>query len=260
VDGDGERSVCFDQAAAYYDQTRDRPGVGRERVLALILSELRGKGPCLDIGVGTGRIALPLVEAGMQVIGVDLSSPMMLRLRERSGGASMPLVAGDAMELPFRDDLFGTALIIHVLHSVPGWQHVIEEGVRVTRPGGIILVDPGNGRVPMLEEIEARFIDEIDQEPRRSEWTEQTVDETFARNGCACRRLPDVPVRFIQTPSAFIEQLERGQASWEWELDSSRFEAAGRRVRAWAERVIGDLDEPRELTTSVSIRAYDLVS
>jgi ubiquinone/menaquinone biosynthesis C-methylase UbiE len=68
VDGDGERSVCFDQAAAYYDQTRDRPGAGRERVLDLILSELRGKGSCLDIGVGTGRIALPLVEAGMQSI------------------------------------------------------------------------------------------------------------------------------------------------------------------------------------------------
>jgi ubiquinone/menaquinone biosynthesis C-methylase UbiE len=259
VDRDGERSVCFDHAAEYYDQTRDRPGVGRERVLELILSELRGKGPCLDIGVGTGRIALPLAKAGMQVVGVDLSSPMMLRLRARPGGASLPVVAGDATGLPFRDDPFGTALIIHVLHSVPSWELVIEEAVRVTRPGGTILVDPGNGRVPMLEEIEARFVDEIDQEPRRSGWTEEMVDERFARNGCVCRRLPDVPVRFMQTPSTFIEQLERGQASWEWSLDASRFEPAGRRVRAWAERVIGELDEPRELTTSVSIRAYDLL-
>lgn len=86
------------------------------------------------------------------------------------------------------------------------------------------------------------------------------VDDTFARHGCVRRLLPDVPIRFMQAPSAFIAMLERGQASWEWALDASRFKPAGRLVRAWAEQTIGDMDQPRKLTTSVSIRRYDLPS
>lgn len=99
----GERSVCFDQAAEYYDQTRGLPTAGHERVLELIRSELDERGPCLDIGVGTGRVAVPLLDGGLPMVGVDLSLPMMRQMRDRPGGTSVPLVAGDAMDLPFRD-------------------------------------------------------------------------------------------------------------------------------------------------------------
>ncbi|HEY5990226.1 MAG TPA: hypothetical protein VIV12_28150 [Streptosporangiaceae bacterium] len=52
-----ERSVCFDRAAEYYDQTRALPTTGRDRVRELLICELSGGGLCLDIGVGTGRTA-----------------------------------------------------------------------------------------------------------------------------------------------------------------------------------------------------------
>jgi ubiquinone/menaquinone biosynthesis C-methylase UbiE len=65
-----ERSVCFDTAAAYYDQTRSSPS---HQVVKLPIDELSGRGRCLDIGVGTGRVALPLIEAGLD--SSDSTSP-----------------------------------------------------------------------------------------------------------------------------------------------------------------------------------------
>jgi ubiquinone/menaquinone biosynthesis C-methylase UbiE len=70
---DESRSICFDQAADYYDQTRSLPSKGRDQVLEILTAELGDSHLCLDVGVGTGRIALPLAAAGVRIIGLDLS-------------------------------------------------------------------------------------------------------------------------------------------------------------------------------------------
>jgi SAM-dependent methyltransferase len=179
---------------------------------------------------------------------------MMQQIGEKQGGrTTLQLVSGDAVALPFRDKSFGGALIIHVLHSVPRWERVVQEAVRVTREGGKVVLDPGNGPVPLRDSIEARFIKEIGQQPGRSEWTVEMTDVEFARLGCVIRALPDVEVRFMQAPSEYISRLELGQASWQWELDASAFGPAAERVRTWATKEFGSLDEPRELTGHVSM-------
>ena len=71
-------SVIFDQAAGCYDRTRGLPPRIAARQTELLAAELAGTaGPVLEIGVGTGRIAVPLAEAGFRVLGVDLSAPML---------------------------------------------------------------------------------------------------------------------------------------------------------------------------------------
>ena len=50
------------------------------------LAELAGAGPALELGIGTGRIALPLAERGLEVHGIDASKAMLERLREKPGG------------------------------------------------------------------------------------------------------------------------------------------------------------------------------
>jgi demethylmenaquinone methyltransferase/2-methoxy-6-polyprenyl-1,4-benzoquinol methylase len=117
---DGGRSVCFDRAAEYYDRTRALPATGRGRVLELLIGELSRASLCLDVGCGTGSTALPPAEAGVPVIGLDLSVPMMRQVTAKRGRRSpFPLVAGDVTASPFRDGRFAAAIIIHVLHSVP---------------------------------------------------------------------------------------------------------------------------------------------
>ena len=59
------------------------------------LAELAGDGPALELGIGTGRIALPLAARGVPVSGIDLSEAMVARLRQKPGGAEIPVTIGD---------------------------------------------------------------------------------------------------------------------------------------------------------------------
>ena len=59
------------------------------------LAELAGDGAALELGIGTGRIALPLAARGVQVHGVDLSPDMVAQLRRKPGGADIPVTIGD---------------------------------------------------------------------------------------------------------------------------------------------------------------------
>jgi SAM-dependent methyltransferase len=59
------------------------------------LTELAGSGPVLELAIGTGRLALPLAERGLEVNGIDASEEMVKRLREKPGGDRIPVTMGD---------------------------------------------------------------------------------------------------------------------------------------------------------------------
>lgn len=59
------------------------------------LKALAGKGAALELGIGTGRIALPLSQKGVSVHGIDLSPDMLEQLKVKPGGASTPVTLGD---------------------------------------------------------------------------------------------------------------------------------------------------------------------
>ena len=63
------------------------------------LADLARGGHVLELGIGTGRIALPLAERGVEVHGVDASEAMVARLRAKPGGADIPVTIGDFAEL-----------------------------------------------------------------------------------------------------------------------------------------------------------------
>jgi SAM-dependent methyltransferase len=60
-----------------------------------LLAELAGDGAALEFAVGTGRIALPLAARGVAVSGIDYSTPMVARLREKPGGDEIDVAIGD---------------------------------------------------------------------------------------------------------------------------------------------------------------------
>jgi SAM-dependent methyltransferase len=93
--------------------------------------------------VGTGRIALPVAEAGCEVVGIDLSSHMLAALARRvreEGRERVQLLQGDITALPFRDRSFDAAMAVHVLHLVADWQGVLEQVSRLVRPGGTLIL------------------------------------------------------------------------------------------------------------------------
>ncbi|HET9200380.1 MAG TPA: class I SAM-dependent methyltransferase [Dehalococcoidia bacterium] len=68
------------------------------------LAELAGGGPVLELGIGTGRIALPLAERRVEVHGVDASEAMVAKLRAKPGGDRIPVTMGDFATVPLEGD------------------------------------------------------------------------------------------------------------------------------------------------------------
>ena len=106
----------WDEYAAYYDWENAQT-VGR-RDLAFwsafaqgaTAGQAVGGGPILELGCGTGRVALPVARAGATVVGIDRSAPMLDRARKRVKRARLQsqvqLVRGDIRHLPFPDQSF----------------------------------------------------------------------------------------------------------------------------------------------------------
>src|SRR5213080_2353658 len=84
-----------ERVAATYDGTSGVFGPGTVEATAGVLAELAGSGRALELGIGTGRIALPLARRGVQVHGIELSKAMAARLRAKPGGQEIGVTIGD---------------------------------------------------------------------------------------------------------------------------------------------------------------------
>ncbi len=96
----------------------------------------------LDVGVGTG-LALQSYPSHARIVGIDLSEGMLRRARRRVVQNSMSwvdLALGNALQLPFPDQIFDHVLLSHVVTVVSDPVKLIQETRRVTRPGGQIVI------------------------------------------------------------------------------------------------------------------------
>ena len=130
-------SVSFDRAADFYDQTRDLAEPVATHGLPALLDLLSPHGRILDVGIGTGRIAVPLINLGADMIGVDLSLKMMAKLRQKQ--PTVRIAQADAAQLPFPAPTFDAALTTHVLHLIGPWREALHEFKRVIKPGGVYI-------------------------------------------------------------------------------------------------------------------------
>jgi demethylmenaquinone methyltransferase/2-methoxy-6-polyprenyl-1,4-benzoquinol methylase len=131
----------FDGVAARYDRTNTILSAGQDRVwrratrLALALQPGER---CLDLAAGTGVSTEELARSGALVVGVDLSLGM-LRVGRRVR-PDVPLLAGDALALPFVDGAFDAATISFGLRNLVDTAAGLREMARVTRPGGRLVI------------------------------------------------------------------------------------------------------------------------
>jgi ubiquinone/menaquinone biosynthesis C-methylase UbiE len=102
----------------------------------------------LDAGCGTGVFTLVFLSAGAEVVGLDISFPM-LRLAEKKA-ISHPFqpVQGDMLSLPFRDNYFDKTVSITALEFIEDGPGAVNELLRVTRPGGLVIVATLNSLSP----------------------------------------------------------------------------------------------------------------
>lgn len=97
----------------------------------------------LDVACGTGDLSLTLLAAGeARVVGLDFCRPMLeiARGKAEGGGARVPFVEGDALRLPFADEVFDVATIAFGLRNLSSVEEGLRELLRVIRPGGRVAV------------------------------------------------------------------------------------------------------------------------
>lgn len=254
-------SIVFDQAAEYYDDTRSLRPETQEMVIAQLTGELRGRGPCLEVGVGTGRIALDLHRSGVEMAGVDLSRPMLGKLVAKSGGrAPFPLAVADATELPVADRRLGGVVICHVLHLIEAWRRAVEEVARVLGPGGVLLVESATRSESPVGEVIRHFwsIASPGGRPRRPGLSEVgQLDAAMGELGFPMRLLTPVRERGRTSPEQVIAGLEAGIQSACWGLSEATRRSAAAATREWARGRFGSLDETHEHDHTITWRVYD---
>jgi SAM-dependent methyltransferase len=92
---DDEDGYFGERVAARYDQSSEIFEPGAVDPAVEVLAELAGRGRALELGIGTGRIALPLARRGVPVHGIDLSRAMVDRLRAKPGSEAIGVTIGD---------------------------------------------------------------------------------------------------------------------------------------------------------------------
>jgi SAM-dependent methyltransferase len=108
------------------------------------LAALAGDGPVLEFGIGTGRLALPLVAHKLEVHGVDGSAEMVERLHQKPGGEAIPVIIGDFAEAYAGTDFALVVLAVNTIFALPDQQAQVRcfaNAARHLRPGGRFVVE-----------------------------------------------------------------------------------------------------------------------
>lgn len=113
----------------------------------------------LEVGVGTG-IALPMYPSHCRIVGIDLSEGMLAKAKERAEAlrlSHVQLHRMDAGAMEFADDSFDTVVAAYVVTAVPDYRKVVNEMIRVCRPGGRIVMlnhfSNGNKVINAIERV-----------------------------------------------------------------------------------------------------------
>ena len=246
-------SRSFDLAVDVYDQTRPLFEATVDLGIQALLDAAGLGARILEVGAGTGRISIPLLERGADLIGCDLSAKMLARQREKYPAAH--LAQSDAVFLPFPSGYFDVVLTVHVMHLIGPWRAALREFKRVLRGGGVLL------NVRTYETVGASIRGEM-RDTWRS-WLEtqgvdtrhpgaQSGEELQAELQSLGARLKEVEV--VRFPTSYtvrseLDRYARRIFSDTWAVPEPVYQASLAELSAWVAHEYGDLDQERVETS-----------
>jgi ubiquinone/menaquinone biosynthesis C-methylase UbiE len=272
----------FDRIAHAYGAQRAHPPDVSTRVGEALAQVVGMGGHMLELGVGTGRIALPLVAAGCRVTGIDISMEM-LRVAQGSGvreegtgdgeqgtesreegtgnrehssfvvrRSSFVVLRGDITRLPFVKNTFDAVLAVHVLHLVRDWRAALAEAARVLRPGGAFVQgvdwrDPQSCAERLRGKLREAVMELLPN--AKPPGAGGDVAQALAALGGSAEP-PIVAAEWTRpmSPAAILAGMSARADAETWALDHALLQAAVQRVRAWASQTWDDLDAPQDVT------------
>lgn len=154
----GNTTYFSERIAERYDVTEE--AMYDEAVLTPmvnLLCQLAGGGPVLEFAIGTGRVALPLQNQGLDVHGIEFSQPMIDVLRRKPGGEQMPVIQGDMASAQAGRDFQLVYLVYNTITNLTSQDAQVEcfcNAATHLRPGGLFLIEvelPVLHKVPVAE-------------------------------------------------------------------------------------------------------------
>jgi len=234
-------AVSFDRIADRYDETRG--GLDRGRWLAREIGAHLQPGSVLEIGIGTGAVALPLTERGRPVVGVDVSVEMLARAHERLGEV---VVRADGYHLPIGTSSVDNVLLVWVLQLVPDLAGLLAEARRVLRPGGRVIAAVSARTVPE-DEIDA-ILRPMHEALRPPPDRPELVVPAAAQAGLDLVTSPKVTREGQSSPAEQARQVEQRTFSSTWDVPDDVWQA----VAVPAITALRALPDPEQRRTRVS--------
>lgn len=143
----------YNLLANYYSQREKYwDSFEKGRVLSL-LGNVKNK-KILDVGAGTGRLAIRLAKLGAEVTALDISEIMLNNLKLKIKNFKLNIAIGDAENLPFDDESFDIVIATFLIVHLKDTKRFFEETHRVLKPGGLFLLTNINQKNP--PEIETK--------------------------------------------------------------------------------------------------------
>jgi SAM-dependent methyltransferase len=254
--------VDFSRGAGRYD---GRHGARLAPGAAAQLADTAGLGKhacILDLGAGTGRVAVALAALGHRVFAVDVAQAMLQLLRKKAAGLPVHAIAAEGARLPFAAARFDAIVLARVLYLMPDWQEIVREAIRTVSPDGRLLHEWGNGEadeewVQLREKARALFESAGVARPfHPGVRTEADVERCLAREGwrqTAAVRLGPGPGL---TLAGFLARVVDGECSYTWNVPADVQARCLPELRAWAEAQF-DLGRERPIPREMIWRVYE---
>ncbi len=232
-----------DVAPHYDDDTDPRFTAEHLALESGFLADLAGPGGrALELAIGTGRVALPLAERGVEVVGIDLSEAMLAELRAKPGGAEIPVVLGDFATTRVDGEFDVVYLVFNTLGNVTTQDAQVDtfaNAARHLRPGGAFVVEigvpavlrSGGERFVVFHHGEAHTgVDEFDVA------TQAMWSHHYSRRDDGSWRRASVPFRYVWPAELDLMARLAGMRlseRWEWWDRTPYTSDSTRHVSVW---------------------------
>jgi len=255
----------FVRIAYAYDRTRYHPPEVSGKIATAIVApvEERFREPVfLELGVGTGRVGVPIIARGYRFVGVDVSPSMLevMRYKIAGVGRKVKLIEADARELPFERGSFHAVIGVHLWHLLNDWQRALLEAFRVLVPGGFLfegwdqaVEDNEDWRI---QEKWREILADLGYELKRGRHQQRLAEVRRAMEQLGLEPLEETVAEWVEerTPRQSVEIIEERLYSFTWEVPEDVFRKSLDRLWEWVRDSYPNLDEPHPIPWRFVIR------
>jgi len=257
------QGVDFSANSTVYDLRHG--AVISDQLAQAVANRLRRDATIIDIGAGTGRVAVALASSGFHVVAVDPALPMLQTMQRKSGQALVRAVAAEGTRLPFRRNSADAVVVARLLYLVADWRGLLREAKEVLRQGGVLFHEWGNGYaseawVQVREKARSLFQEAGVETPfHPGARSEVEVDSCLRDLGFHRREQIEAGAGPAITLADFLNKIQSGEFSYIWNVPKDVQDLCLPQLRRWCQSKF-DLYQPAPMPAELRWVVYESAS